>query len=100
MRARQDVSGRGDRLPAGLVTFDGRGFTTVEEWDEAEDAWLDAREAWQAEHPGARLPEERQLGRNPLEIQLFSTHPGGWDWVDPDNGLVRCREHGLTPGEH
>jgi hypothetical protein len=60
---------------------------------------LDAREAWQAEHPGVVLLE-RVLGRNPLEIELFSTHAGAWDWVDPDYRLVRCREHGLTPGEH
>jgi hypothetical protein len=100
MRARRDAPGPGGRPPAGLVTFDGRGFTTVAEWDDAQDAWWDARDAWEAEHPGVVLPE-RVLGRHPLDVEFLSMHGGMWSRPVPDDGLgVRCREHGLTPGEH
>ncbi len=100
MRARRDAPGAGAVPPAELVTFDGRGFATAAEWDEAFDAFCDARDAWEAAHPGAVLPE-RVLGRHPIEVELFSMHGGLWSRPDPDDGLgVRCREHDLRPDQH
>jgi hypothetical protein len=99
MRARRDAPGPADRPPPELLVFDGRAFATAADWIDAEDVWLEAREAWQAEHPGVVLPE-RVLGVHPYDAQR-SMHAGVWSRPVPDDGLgVRCQEHGLTPGEH
>jgi hypothetical protein len=46
-----------DAVPPGLLVFDGREFTTAAEWEAAYDEWFDARDQWEAEHPGVVLPK-------------------------------------------
>lgn len=89
---RSALSGPGSSPPAALVTFDGRAYSTVADWDAAFDGWLDARDAWCAEHPGIALPE-KVLGVHPLKVQLLLLHAGVWSGG-------RCAEHSLRPNEH
>ena len=42
-------------VPLGLLVFDGREFATAADWTEAYEAWVDARDQWESEHPGLLL---------------------------------------------
>lgn len=84
--------------PAALTTFDGRGLASEAQWLEAFGRWCDAREVWEAAHPGVDLPES-VLGSCPEEFEF--PHGGLWSRPQPDDGRgVRCREHDLRPDEH
>jgi hypothetical protein len=45
-----------DVIPHDLTVFDGK-FATAAEWNAAFDIWWDARELWEAAHPGVVLPK-------------------------------------------
>jgi hypothetical protein len=67
MRRREES----DAVPPGLLVFDGREFTTAADWVAAYDEWFDARDQWEAEHPGVVLPEERLLSGCPFDPDLI-----------------------------
>jgi hypothetical protein len=94
MRARS--GGPVDAFPHRLMVFDGREFTTSDEWMAAFDVWCEAREVWEAAHPGVVLPE-RMLSQCPWDDEL--PHSGVWSRPDGGEG-VRCVEHDLRPDEH
>ena len=54
-------------VPLGLLVFDGREFATAADWTEAYEAWVDARDQWESEHPGLLLPEKRLLSGCPFD---------------------------------
>ena len=85
-----------DVPPPGLVVFDGREFCTAAAWEDAFDAWCDARECWETAHPGADLPR-RVLSDCPFDDAL--PHAGVWARSKGED-VMRCAEHDLPPERH
>lgn len=88
--------------PPGLLTFDGRELSTAAEWTESFELWLDARDQWEADHPGMVLPE-RVLSSCPFDgmSMLGLPHSGAWSRVRVNGeDVTRCAAHDLAVKEH
>jgi hypothetical protein len=99
---RERVAGS-DVPPDHLITFDGREFATAAEWTEAYELWYDARDQWEADHPGVVLPEKRVLSSCPFDgmDMIGVPHSGAWSRVQVNGeDVTRCGAHNLAPDEH
>jgi hypothetical protein len=89
--------------PKELLVFDGRGLSAAE-WTEAYELWVDARDQFEADHPGTVLPEKRELSSCPFDgmSMLGLPHAGGWARRKGPDGEdeTRCGQHDLTVEEH